>query len=241
MRTISLDLRTRILAVYDEGQSTREEVAKRFRVSLGFVKKLLCQRKRTGSIGARHCFSGRKPKITQEQRKALGELVAGKPDITLAEMKQALGLECTPQAIHYILAAMNLAYKKDAPRQRAGPPGHPRRARALEKRAGAARPRETCFHRRVRGEDEHDAPAGAMRKRQAPARERAARPLEEHDHDQFCAGGRKHREHDGRRGNQRANLSSLREGKTLRATAPRGHRDHGQSGGAQKRADDSAD
>jgi transposase len=37
-RTLSLDLRERILACYDEGESTREEVAERFRVSLGMVK-----------------------------------------------------------------------------------------------------------------------------------------------------------------------------------------------------------
>lgn len=46
MHTFSLDLRERILATCDEGHSTREEVAKRFRVSLGMVKKLLCQRVR---------------------------------------------------------------------------------------------------------------------------------------------------------------------------------------------------
>ena len=117
VKTISLDLRERILAVYDAGKSTREEVAKRFRVSLGFVKKLLCQRMRTGQIGPRHHLSGRKPKITQEQRKALRELVAQKPDATLEEMKARLHLECTPQAIHYVLESMKLTYKK----RRSGP------------------------------------------------------------------------------------------------------------------------
>jgi transposase-like protein len=39
-KTISLDLRERILAAYDQKEGTREEVARRFRVSLGLV--LLC-------------------------------------------------------------------------------------------------------------------------------------------------------------------------------------------------------
>src|SRR5208282_2939371 len=37
MKTISLDLRERILAAYDADEGTREAVARRFRVSLGMV------------------------------------------------------------------------------------------------------------------------------------------------------------------------------------------------------------
>jgi transposase len=54
MKTISMDLRLRIVETYDEGKWTQEDVAKRFLVSLGLVKKLLMQRKRTGQIEARH-------------------------------------------------------------------------------------------------------------------------------------------------------------------------------------------
>ena len=43
---ISLDLRERILASYDNEEGTRWEIAHRFRVSLGMVKKLLQQRRR---------------------------------------------------------------------------------------------------------------------------------------------------------------------------------------------------
>lgn len=41
MKTISLDLRQRILASYDQEEGTRENLAKRYRVSVGFVAKLL--------------------------------------------------------------------------------------------------------------------------------------------------------------------------------------------------------
>jgi len=58
MRTISLDLRERILATYDHDEGTRDDVARRFRVSLGLVKKLLQQRRHTGDIAPRHRFSG---------------------------------------------------------------------------------------------------------------------------------------------------------------------------------------
>ena len=45
MKTLSVDLRQRILNSYDEGLGNRQEIADRYRVSLGMVKKLLVQRK----------------------------------------------------------------------------------------------------------------------------------------------------------------------------------------------------
>jgi transposase len=110
--TLSLDLRTRILTTYDAGQSPREEVARRYRVSLGMVKKLLQQRRTTGDIGARLHRCGRKPRIgTAEQRK-MRTLLGQKPDRTLAELRTAAGLDCTLPAIHYVLVKMGLSYKK---------------------------------------------------------------------------------------------------------------------------------
>ena len=111
-KTISLDLRQRILAVYDQKEGTREEVARRFHVSLGLVKKLLQQRRRTGDLRPRHRFSGPKPKLVDNHRQQLRQMLARKPDLTLEEMRQALTVRCTLQAIHYLLERMGLTYKK---------------------------------------------------------------------------------------------------------------------------------
>jgi transposase len=112
MQTLSLDLRERILASYDAKQGTRQSIADRYRVSLGMVKKLLQQRRRTGDLRPRHRFSGRKPIILSEHRRHMKELLRNQPDMTLPELRTALGLSCTLPAIHYALAAMNLTYKK---------------------------------------------------------------------------------------------------------------------------------
>jgi transposase len=112
MKTTSLDLRRRIVETYDEGKWTQEEVAKRFRVSIGLVKKLLLQRKRTGRIEARHRFSGRKARLLPERGAELKGLVAKEPDLTLAEMKERMKLECSIGAIHWVLGRMGLTYKK---------------------------------------------------------------------------------------------------------------------------------
>ena len=130
MKTLSLDLRTRILAAYDAGEGTREEVAARFRVSLGMVKKLLQQRRHTGDIAPRHHHSGRKPRIVAAHRRQLRALVRAQPDLTLAELRTAVALDCTLPAIHYVLKAMGLSYKK----RRSGPAS--RTARTSPKRAG---------------------------------------------------------------------------------------------------------
>ena len=112
MATISTDLRERILAAYDRGEGTRDQIARRFAVSLGMVKKLLQQRRRTGNIEPRHSFSGRKPKILASHRMELRRLLAEKPDLTLEELRAALELDCSLQAIHYALEKMGLTYKK---------------------------------------------------------------------------------------------------------------------------------
>ena len=112
MRTLSLDLRERILASYDHREGTRDQIAHRYGVSLGMVKKLLQQRRRTGDIAARHRFSGRKPMILPTHQGQMRRLLARKPDLTLKELRAAVELPCSLPAIHYVLQKMGLTYKK---------------------------------------------------------------------------------------------------------------------------------
>jgi len=118
MATISIDLRERIVAAYDRGDRTRQQVADRYDVSLGMVKKLLRQRQRTGDIAPRHRFSGRKPKITDQHQQRLRSLVRDHPDMTLEELREAIGIQCSLPAIHYVLGRMGLPLKK----RRSAPP-----------------------------------------------------------------------------------------------------------------------
>ena len=111
-RTVSLDLRERILKTYDNEDASRETVAKRFQVSLGMVKKLIQQRRHTGDIAPRHHHSGRKARILQSHRRQIRSLLSQKPDMTLEELRSAMALDCTPQAIHVVLVKMGLTYKK---------------------------------------------------------------------------------------------------------------------------------
>jgi transposase len=111
-RTISLDLRERILDAYDDGQVTRDQVARRFRVSLGMVKKLIQQRRHIGDIRAQHHLAGRKALILAEHQEKIGLLLKQKPDLSLKELREALGLKCSVQAIHVVLVKMEMTLKK---------------------------------------------------------------------------------------------------------------------------------
>lgn len=112
MAILSNDLRERVVAAYDRGDGTRQQIAERYDISLGMVKKLLQQRRKTGDIAPRHCYSGAKPKITPRHEKLLSQLVREHPDMTLEELRDALGLSCTPQAVYYALERMGLPLKK---------------------------------------------------------------------------------------------------------------------------------
>lgn len=112
MRTLSVDLRERILASYDNEEGTREQIGARYRVSLGMVKKLLQQRRHTGDIAPRHHGSGRKPLILKSHHRQMRILLSSKPDLTLKELRGVLGLECSLPAIHYALVSLGMTYKK---------------------------------------------------------------------------------------------------------------------------------
>ena len=96
------------MASYDRDEGTRPEIAHRFRVSLGMVKKLLQQRRHTGDIAPRHHLAGRKPMIVASHRSGMQSLLARKNDITLRELREATGLQCSLQAINVALGKMGL-------------------------------------------------------------------------------------------------------------------------------------
>lgn len=82
------------------------------RVSLGMVKKLIQQRRHGGDIAARHHRCGRKPMILATHQRQMRTLLSQKVDLTLRELREALALECSLQAINVVLSKMGLSYKK---------------------------------------------------------------------------------------------------------------------------------
>lgn len=112
MRTLSSDLRNRILIAYDSCEYTREEIADIFIVSLGMVKKLIQQRKTLGHIENLHCRAGRHRILTPEHEARLKELLAKDPSMTVEELRGALGTECSWMTVDRALKRLGWTYKK---------------------------------------------------------------------------------------------------------------------------------
>ncbi len=138
----SLDLRERIVAAYVGKAGKREEVAKRFKVSVGMVKKLLAQNNRTADLRPGYRFCGRKARLGPEHGESMRQLVDREPDVTLEEIKQRLGLGCAIGAIHWVLTGLGLRYKKRRSMRpnRTDPTSHVRGAAGNEGKARSTRP-----------------------------------------------------------------------------------------------------
>jgi transposase len=112
MKAYSIDLRQRVVAACDAGDATREQVAARFSVSVAWVRKLLRQRRATGSIAPRPHGGGRPPAFDAEADRRLRAAVRADADATLGELATAAGVRCCPSAVHRALARLGVTRKK---------------------------------------------------------------------------------------------------------------------------------
>lgn len=112
-------LRTRVIEDGDAGMKT-SAVAEKYRVSPAWVRRLKQRRRERGDIEPLQGGGSRGFKIDRAQ---LAALVSAQPDATLAELRERLGVDCTPGGIHKALRELGLTYKKSrsAPRSRTGP------------------------------------------------------------------------------------------------------------------------
>jgi transposase len=118
MNAYSMDLRERVVAACDRGEGTREEIARRFRVGVAWVYRLLQRRRETGSIEPKPHGGGQKPAFDPPAAERLRQAVEDRPDATLEELREAVGIACGTSAVHRALERLGLPRKKS----RSGPP-----------------------------------------------------------------------------------------------------------------------
>ena len=112
MKTYSMDLRQRVVDAWDQKTGTQPEIARRFKVSVDWVKKLLRQRRQTGSIAPRKRGGRKPPKFAGERLERLRELVEQKPDATLEELLEATGVSASIMAVSRALQRLGFTFKK---------------------------------------------------------------------------------------------------------------------------------
>ena len=104
----SQDLRDRVLAAGDQGMKTKQ-VAKMFQVCSAWVRRIKQRRRETGETTPRPMGGATVVKIDSQR---LAELVRQKPDATLKELRQMLGVDCVESAICMALTRLGLPRKK---------------------------------------------------------------------------------------------------------------------------------
>ena len=110
----SMDLRERVLALYDEGLKTKK-VAKQLKVSPAWARRIKQWRNAGKSIAPRP-VGGSKPKLDGNARRALSRFVDEQPDATLEELRVRIAAELkitiSIGALWETLRAMKLSLKK---------------------------------------------------------------------------------------------------------------------------------
>src|SRR3954468_17662393 len=116
MRAYSLDLREKVVAAVERGDSTIEEVAASFGVGQTFVKKMLRQHRETGDLSPRPHGGGQTARLSDKHLKLLRREVERSPDQMAAALRDHLadraGLAVSRPTVTRALARLGLSRKK---------------------------------------------------------------------------------------------------------------------------------
>ncbi|MEO1211371.1 MAG: transposase [Cyanobacteria bacterium J06638_20] len=122
MGAYSLDLRRKIVDLYERGEGSIRQLATRFAVSPDCVRRLLKQHRETGSLAPKPHAGGPKPTLQAEHHVVLRALVAADNDATLADLAPRLAeqtsVQVSPSTISRPLKALNITRKKKPQGQR---------------------------------------------------------------------------------------------------------------------------
>jgi len=112
MKAYSTDLRQRVVAACDARDGTRAQIAARFSVSESWIRKMLRQRRDTGSIGPKPHGGGRESAFDPDADARLREAVRADADATLEGLARRAGVSCCASAVHRALARLGITRKK---------------------------------------------------------------------------------------------------------------------------------
>ena len=120
MAAYSMDLRKRVLRAWDTGLNA-ESVAAKYEVSRAWVHRLVQRRRETGSIAPRPQTKFRGRALSARQDERLVALITGRPDATLAELREALPTAAALSTIWRAIDRLGLTVKKNRTRRRTTP------------------------------------------------------------------------------------------------------------------------
>ena len=120
MRAIPLSVRERIIQLYERGKSTRQ-IAEFWGYCVAAVRRVRQQLRQRGTLEAQTHRCGRTTLLTAERKARLQQMVAARPDATLAELGAGLDRPFGTSTVDLWLRQMGLTYKKNAAGRRTRP------------------------------------------------------------------------------------------------------------------------
>jgi transposase len=116
MAAYSIDLRKKIFSAWKNKEGSQREIAKRFKVSLSFVRDMLRRYRETDKIEALPQGGDRRSKLKGEEEELLKKMVAQTNDIYLREIQELIqhkmGVEISLSSLSRNLNRLNLGRKK---------------------------------------------------------------------------------------------------------------------------------
>jgi transposase len=116
MQPYSIDLRKKIIEVYEQEKISIRNLAKRFYVAKSFVQKLLKQKKQTGDISPKRQGGNSPPKVQGAELVTLTEIIENNNDATLEELCELLeaqtGIKVSRATMGRISQNLNYTFKK---------------------------------------------------------------------------------------------------------------------------------
>ncbi|HXT88843.1 MAG TPA: IS630 family transposase [Trebonia sp.] len=114
MGPYSKDLRERVVAAVDHGEGSQREIARRFRVSLTFVFRLLRRRRDAGTLDPKPHGGCPPPALDSDELQRLAELIRKRPGATLERLRESGGFRCSLTTVWRALRRLGLTRKKKA-------------------------------------------------------------------------------------------------------------------------------
>lgn len=116
MKFYSLDLRQKVIDSYISGEGSIRKLAKRFKVSPDFVRRLIKRNREDGTIAPKGHGGGSQPSLSSTELEILQSLVDEDNDATLVQLAQRLAdttkLVVSSSTISRALSKLNITRKK---------------------------------------------------------------------------------------------------------------------------------
>jgi len=120
MAPFSMDLRERVARAWD-ASGDADDVAATFGVSRAWVHRLIQRRRETGSLEPRPQTKFR-ARVLAGQEQRLAALITAQPDLTLAELRDALPTTAALSTLWLEIDRQGLTLKKNSTRRRTATP-----------------------------------------------------------------------------------------------------------------------